>query len=216
MWKIKHFFTQGSCRCKMAGTGIQSFAMLKFYRGMPTFVLRNAKGLRRSRGLWHSAENLWAEPFSLWHSAVKFYQGVGIPQYIGEWCLAFCSRYVWARNAKSLRRSRGLWHSAEIWARNLAKDWIPVPAILHRQLPCLLRQTFLTHDCPAVKPWHGKLFSPKLSTQGLIWNSISWHYTFKRAIFKGKNGFANLGQVCSCTWAFYQPLSRDTVPLHLS
>jgi hypothetical protein len=69
--------------------------------------------------------------------------------------------------------------SAEIWARNLAKDWIPLPAILHRQLPCLLRHNFLTHNFPAVKPWCGKLFRPKLSTQGLIWNSISWHYTFK-------------------------------------
>jgi hypothetical protein len=66
---------------------------LKFYRGMPTFVLLNAKGLRRSSGLWHSAENLLAEPFGLWHSAVKFYQGVGIPQYIGEWWLAFCSMF---------------------------------------------------------------------------------------------------------------------------
>jgi hypothetical protein len=66
---------------------------LKFYRGMPTFVPQNAKGLRRSRGLWHSAENLWVEPFSLWHSAVKFYQGVGIPQYIGEWWLAFRSMF---------------------------------------------------------------------------------------------------------------------------
>jgi hypothetical protein len=105
-----------------------------------------------------------------WHSAVYWRVVVGIPQ------------YVWTWNAKGLRRSRGLWHSADIWARNLAKDWIPVPPILHRQLPCLLRPNFLTHltqDYPAVKPWRGKLFRPKLSTQGLIWNSISWHYTFK-------------------------------------
>jgi hypothetical protein len=90
-------------------------------------------------------------------------------------------QYVWAWNAKGLRRSRGLWHSAEIWARNLAKDWIPVPAILHRQLPCLLHHNFLTHDFPAVKPWRSKLFRPKLST--LIWNSLSRHYTFKMCNF---------------------------------
>jgi hypothetical protein len=34
-----------------------------------------------------------AEPFDLWHSAVKFYQGVGIPQYIGKWWLAFRSPF---------------------------------------------------------------------------------------------------------------------------
>jgi hypothetical protein len=56
-------------------------------------VPRNAKGLKRSRGLWCSAENLTAESFGLWHSAVKFYPGVGIPQYIGEWWLAFRSPF---------------------------------------------------------------------------------------------------------------------------
>jgi hypothetical protein len=56
-------------------------------------VLRNAKGSRRSRGLWRSAENLRVETFGLWHSVVKFYQGVGIPQYIGEWWLAFRSMF---------------------------------------------------------------------------------------------------------------------------
>jgi hypothetical protein len=53
----------------------------------------NAMGLRWSRGLWNSAENLRAEPFDLWHSAVKLYQGVGIPQYIGKWWLAFRSMF---------------------------------------------------------------------------------------------------------------------------
>jgi hypothetical protein len=124
--------------------------------GIPQYVwARNAKGLRRSRGKNKNKNK------NLFHHDM-----FGIPQ------------YVWARNAKGLRRSRGknknknknlfhhdgLWHSVEIWARNLAKDGIPVPAILHRQLPCLLHHNFL--------------FRPKLSTQGLIWNSISWHYTF--------------------------------------
>jgi hypothetical protein len=95
LWRNK----QGSCRCKMAGTGLLPSSALKFYRGM-----------RGSRGLWLSGENLWAEPFGLWHSAVKFYQGVGIPHYIGEWWLAFRSTvYVWERFAKKLFL---LWQSA--------------------------------------------------------------------------------------------------------
>jgi hypothetical protein len=73
---------------------------------------------------------------------------------------------------------RKLAFGSKIWARNLAKDWIPVPTILHRQLPCLLRHNFSTHDFPAVKPWHGKLFRPKLYTKGLSWHSISWYYPF--------------------------------------
>jgi hypothetical protein len=71
------------------------------------------------------------EPFDLWHSAVKFYQGVGIPQ------------SIWERFAKM---SFLLWQSAVKGPRNLAKDWIPAPAILHREPPCLLRHTFLPRD----------------------------------------------------------------------
>jgi hypothetical protein len=80
---------------------------------------RNAKGLRRLRGLWLSAENLTAEPFSLWNFAVKFYHGVGIPQYIGEWWLAFRSPfesglprcYSCCGNPRS--NDRGTWQMTE-------------------------------------------------------------------------------------------------------
>jgi hypothetical protein len=32
--------------------------------------------------------------------------------------------------------------AAHIWTRNLARDWIPAPAILHRESPCLKRHIF--------------------------------------------------------------------------
>jgi hypothetical protein len=35
---------------------------------------------------------------------------------------------------------------AHIWARNLARDWIPAPAILHRESPYLKRHIFLPCD----------------------------------------------------------------------
>jgi hypothetical protein len=71
------------------------------------------------------------------------------------------------------------WHSAvHIWERHLAKDWIPAPAILDREPPCLLRHKFLTRDFPGVSPIHGELFRSKLYTKGLSWHSISWHYPF--------------------------------------
>jgi hypothetical protein len=58
--------------------------------------------------LWRSAENLRAELFDLWHSAFKLYQGVGIPQYIGEWWLAFRSMF----ERKFAKKLFLLWQSA--------------------------------------------------------------------------------------------------------
>jgi hypothetical protein len=57
--------------------------------------------------------------------------------------------------------------SGKIWVRNLAKDWIPVPAILHRQLPFLLRHKCLPRDFPDIRPIRGELFRPKLHKNGL-------------------------------------------------
>jgi hypothetical protein len=157
---------------------------LKFYHGMPTFVPRNANfRTAECQGLKTVARFVaFRGKFMSGTVRSVAFRGQNLTKELafrsilasGGWH----SSDFWAQNAKGLRRSRGLWHSAEIWARNLAKDWIPVPAILHRQIPCLLCHNFLTHDFLAVKPWRGKLFRPKLSTQGLIWNSISWHYTF--------------------------------------
>jgi hypothetical protein len=36
--------------------------------------------------------------------------------------------------------------TAHIWARNLARDWIPVHAILHRESPCLKRHIFMPRN----------------------------------------------------------------------
>jgi hypothetical protein len=53
------------------------------------------------------------------------------------------------------------------WARNATNDWIPVPSILHRQFPSLLRHKFLQRDFQGVRPLRGELFRPKLHKNGL-------------------------------------------------
>jgi hypothetical protein len=130
-------------------------------------VLRNAKGIRGSCGLWRFAENLWAEPFGLWHSAVKFYQGVGIPQYIGEWWLAFRSMFEHGMPRAEdgcavcgipLKFERGMPRTTEFQY---------LPAILHRQFLSLLRHKCLPRDFPDMRPLRGELFRPKLHKNGL-------------------------------------------------
>jgi hypothetical protein len=56
-----------------------------------------------------------------------------------------------------------------IW--QLANDRIPVPAILHRQFPCLFdaRLRWLAADCLGLNAY----------TNGLSWQTISWYYPFK-------------------------------------
>jgi hypothetical protein len=66
-----------------------------------------------------------------------------------------------------------------IWPRNLANDQIPAPAILHWQFPCLLCHKFLTQHFLGVRQIHSGLFRPKLYTNGLSWQTISWYYPFK-------------------------------------
>jgi hypothetical protein len=70
----------------MAGAGIQSFA--KFCGQMCT---AECQGLNTVARFVAFHAKFRAEPFDLWHSAVKFYQGVGIPQNIRECWLAFQS-----------------------------------------------------------------------------------------------------------------------------
>jgi hypothetical protein len=36
--------------------------------------------------------------------------------------------------------------AAQIWLWNLARDWIPAPAILHPESPCLKHNIFLPRD----------------------------------------------------------------------
>jgi hypothetical protein len=68
----------------MVGAGIQSFA--KFHAQMCT---AECQGLKTVAWVVAFRRKFTAEPFGLWHSVVKFYHGIGIPQYIGEWWLAF-------------------------------------------------------------------------------------------------------------------------------
>jgi hypothetical protein len=70
-----------------------------------------------------------------------------------------------------------------ILLQSLANEWIPVPAILHRQFPGLLCNTFLTCDFLGVRQIHGGLFRPKLYTNDYSWQTISWYYPFKRIEF---------------------------------
>ena len=110
LWRNK----QGNCRCKMAGAGIQSFA--KFRGQMCTAECQGLKTVARFVAF---CGKFRAEPFDLWHSAVKFYQGVGIPQYIGEWWLAFRSPFEsglprchsYCGNPRS--KDRGTWQKTE-------------------------------------------------------------------------------------------------------
>jgi hypothetical protein len=70
-----------------------------------------------------------------------------------------------------------------IWPRNLANDRTPAPAILHRQFPCLLRHKFLMRDFLGVGQIRGGLFRPKLYTNGLSWQTVSWYYPFNGIIW---------------------------------
>jgi hypothetical protein len=52
-----------------------------------------------------------------------------------------------------------------IWAQSLASGWIPVPAILHRQFPCIV--SFLCATL-SVKPMYVGLFRPKLCINTVV------------------------------------------------
>jgi hypothetical protein len=77
----------------MEGTGIQSFAKFRaqILPRNANFRTAECQGLKTVARFVAFRGKFMAEPFGLWHSAVKYYQGVGIPQYIGEWWLAFRS-----------------------------------------------------------------------------------------------------------------------------
>jgi hypothetical protein len=145
----------------MAGAGIQSFA--KFRAQMCAAECQGLKTVARFeafRGKFNSG-TIRSVAFRgqilprSWPSAVYWRVVVGIPQ------------YVWAWNAKGLGQSRGLWHSAENWARNAKNNWIPVPAILHRQFLSSLCHKCLPRDFPDIRPIRGELFRPKLHKNGL-------------------------------------------------
>jgi hypothetical protein len=102
---------------------------------------------------------------------------------------------AWPDCMYSWQPERGAWQSAVhlravcqevitfvairgIWPWNLANDRIPAPAILHRQVSCLLRHKFLKRDSPGARYIRGGLFRPKLYTNSLKWHTISWYYPF--------------------------------------
>jgi hypothetical protein len=117
--------------------------------------------------------------------------------------------WIWERIATGLtwpwQPERGTWQSAVhlravcqevipvvairgIWPRNLPNYQIPAPDILHRQFPCL----FLTRDFLGVRQICGGLFRPKLYTNGLSWQNISWYYPFKEYLDRIKLFFRRI------------------------
>jgi hypothetical protein len=135
LWRNK----QGTCRCKMAGAGIFFRSFAKFRGQMPRIATTGITS-------WQTALKWTADcqvPRSGCRGQVK---PVAIHSQIHT---SVCGNprdsYSILGNPHSKRR--GLPQSvAHIWARNLARDWIPAPAILHRESPCLKRHIFLTRD----------------------------------------------------------------------
>jgi hypothetical protein len=122
VWRIK----QGNCRCKMAGAGIRSFA--KFRGQMPRIATTGINS-------WQTTLK-WTADCQALRSGCQEYMRSG--QACGNPLLNLDS-WLW----QSARRLFYSWQSAaHIWARNLARDWIPAPVILHRESPCLKRHLF--------------------------------------------------------------------------
>jgi hypothetical protein len=125
-------YKQGNCWCKMAGARIRSFA--KFHGQIPRIATagianRSQADCQVLRSGCHSQVNPVAIRSQIYTS------DCGNP----------CDGYSILGNPRS--KHRGLPQSAaHIWARNLARDWIPAPAILHRESPCLKRHIFLPRD----------------------------------------------------------------------
>jgi hypothetical protein len=166
-------FKQGASRCKMAGAGFQCFAILR------ALTLRIAT---KRITAWQSALNSTADcqpPLSGLIWTLQTVQTCGNP-------LSNVDFWLW----QSAVRPFSLWQSADItprsamaglriWARSLAKEWNPVPAILHREAPCLKCCFFLERDFTSLKLIRGALFRSKLYVNGLSWHTISWHCTFQ-------------------------------------
>jgi hypothetical protein len=149
---------RGNCRCKMAGAGFRSFAK---FRGQ---MLRIATTGTTS---WQTSLKWTADcqvPRSGCRSQVK---PVAIRTQIHtSVCCNPRNGYCILGNLHSKRC--GLPQSAAlIWARNMARDWIPAPAILHRESPCLKRHIFLPRNFQSTKYLRGGLLRLKLNTNGL-------------------------------------------------
>jgi hypothetical protein len=55
-------------------------------------------------------------------------------------------------------KKAGMWHSAQIWVRNVANDWIPASITLHHASPCLQHCNLLMCYIQSVKYFLGGLF----------------------------------------------------------
>jgi hypothetical protein len=123
---------QGNCWCKMAGAGIRSLS--KFRGQIPRI---DTTGI-----------TFW-KPLSSGLRIAKFRAQVAAVAIRSQIDTSVCSNphdgYSILGNPRS--KHRGLCQSAaHIWVRNLARDSIPAPAILHRESPCLKRYIFLPRD----------------------------------------------------------------------
>jgi hypothetical protein len=128
---------QGNCLCKIAGAGIWSFA--KFRGHMPRIATTGITS-------WKTALK-WTADCQVMRSGCRGQvKPVAIRSQIHTYvCGNSRDGYSILGNPRSKRR--GLPQSAaHIWARNLARDWIPAPAILNRESPCLKRHIFLPRD----------------------------------------------------------------------
>jgi hypothetical protein len=133
LWRNK----QGNCRCKMAGAVIRSFA--KFRGQMPRIATTGITS-------WQTALKWTADCQVPCSGCLGQVKSVAIRS---QGHTSVCGNprdgYSILGNPRSKRR--GLPQSAaHIWARNLARDWIPAPAILHLESPCLKRHIFLPRD----------------------------------------------------------------------
>jgi hypothetical protein len=128
---------QGNCRCKMAGAGIRSFA--KFCGQKPCIA---TTGLTS----WQTALK-WTADCQVTRSGCRGQvKPVAICSQIHtSVCGNPCDSYSILGNLRS-KRSGLPQSAAHIWGWNLARDWIPAPAILHRESPCLKHHIFLPRD----------------------------------------------------------------------
>jgi hypothetical protein len=165
LWRNK----QGGSRCKMAGAGMAVFCQVPRSNAADSHNMNNFLANRSQTycGMPTTARQYTAECQLL---------GTIWPRNATDQKVPLLN---FPRNATNRATVLSPWHSAvHIWPRNLANDWIPAPAILHRQFPCLLRHKILMRDFLGVRQIRGGLFRPKLYTNGLSWQTISWYYPF--------------------------------------
>jgi hypothetical protein len=138
LWRNK----QGNCRCKRAGAVIRSFA--KFCGQMPQIATTWITS-------WQTTLK-WTADCQVPHSGCR---GQVKPMAIrSQIHTSVCGnpRDGYSILGNQCSKRHGLPQSAaHIWARNLVRDWIPAPAILHQESPCLKRHIFLLRHFQSIK-----------------------------------------------------------------